>query len=786
MVNKKRVSSILILALLITSLFSGFAFAADNDDWVVAKEIDIKADAHIQKDADKSFAGKGEIEFGTTGDSKRLEKIAVKLEGDVPEDMAIEYMAHVQKDDDTPWTKGPNPVGTDGQSKRLEGVAFKLVDKDGKLYPGYTVEYQVHMETYGWGISADENDRNNDGKINDNFTKWAADGEYAGTRQKSKRIEAVRLRIRREDELKVTSVNAINSKTIKVKFNKKLSNVLASNFTVSKKNDPYALKVIDKVETDGNVVTITLIEKLDANKEYVLKAKNVKAIDGTVLEEESINEFLYKEVEAASISFVKTTVAIGDTIKVVIKDAEGNDITANYSKEDLDVQSSNSTIVDQDLKALTKGAVIVNVKIKDTEIETGNTIIDVKESLAVLTSIGKWTLSGGSYENPVTSLFEKESKSILAEALDQNGKRLNTVTFSYRSLTPTVAVVDSTTGVITPVSSGVATILITGTDGSKTVNKTIQVVVKPNAKASTLQLNTNAIKLVKGSAVAQELKIEVLDQYGDVMEVNDTLKYKINKDNIVNGLVANQEQELNFTDGKASLALHAGTTVGTATMTITYGNLTKTIPVSLVEQASFAGYLYEVDATKLDLIAKDDPEYKDLKQGEDSATIRVYTKDANGNKISELSYNDFELVEANDKADSAVKVEGATVVAQNTGDEVVTIKVGDVVIGRVNFKVVDSTRKLKNVLQLRNAITVSKDTSILDSELFGTDKDGNAFVGYDQYGDKIKINANSDVQVFTSNSSIIDTNLTFRGSTGTVDLTLKIGDQIFSITVKVN
>ncbi|WP_129724114.1 hypothetical protein [Xylanivirga thermophila] len=216
MVNKKRVSKVLVFVLLIGTLLSSVAFAADTKDYVIDKDIKISTKAHIQSFGDREFEtdDKGVLEFGTTGKAKRLEEFALKLEG-APKDMAIEYRVHGQSYGDMPaeadkWIRGDKEIGSRGKAKRIEGIQIRLVNTEtGKAYEGYSVEYQVHMQSFGWGVNK-----------TDKGDVWAKDGEFAGTKGLSKRLEAVRVRIKKEDELKVKSVSAITSKSLKVEFNR--------------------------------------------------------------------------------------------------------------------------------------------------------------------------------------------------------------------------------------------------------------------------------------------------------------------------------------------------------------------------------------------------------------------------------------------------------------------------------------------------------------------------------------------------------------------------------------
>ena len=62
-------------------------------------------------------------------------------------------------------------AGTSGRSLRVEALEIKLQNMS-----NYTVEYQVHVQDYGW-------------------SGWYIDGETAGTVGQGKRIEAIRIRI---------------------------------------------------------------------------------------------------------------------------------------------------------------------------------------------------------------------------------------------------------------------------------------------------------------------------------------------------------------------------------------------------------------------------------------------------------------------------------------------------------------------------------------------------------------------------------------------------------------
>ena len=123
---------------------------------------------------------------GTSGESKRLEAINIRLTGEHAEEYDIYYCVHVQTYGWLGWAKNGEMAGTSGCSKRLEGICIRI-QKKGETAPGAmgsrtipavyaSIEYQTHVQTYGW-------------------QGYAADGAVSGTTGESKRLEAIRIRL---------------------------------------------------------------------------------------------------------------------------------------------------------------------------------------------------------------------------------------------------------------------------------------------------------------------------------------------------------------------------------------------------------------------------------------------------------------------------------------------------------------------------------------------------------------------------------------------------------------
>ena len=124
---------------------------------------------HVQTYGWQSFVADGAT-AGTTGKSKRLESIVLKLQNK-PMAGDIQYKTHVQTYGWQNWVNGGQQSGTTGKAKRLEAIQIKLT---GDIANQYDIYYRVHAQTYGW-------------------LGWTKNGESAGTEGLSKRLEAIQV-----------------------------------------------------------------------------------------------------------------------------------------------------------------------------------------------------------------------------------------------------------------------------------------------------------------------------------------------------------------------------------------------------------------------------------------------------------------------------------------------------------------------------------------------------------------------------------------------------------------
>ena len=106
---------------------------------------------------------------GTTGESKRLEGINIKLPAGT--NGGIAYSVHAQ---DYGWMREVSNGalgGTTGKGKRLEAIKIRLT---GEVANKFDVCYRVHAQDYGW-------------------LNWVRNGQLGGTTGKSKRLEAIQI-----------------------------------------------------------------------------------------------------------------------------------------------------------------------------------------------------------------------------------------------------------------------------------------------------------------------------------------------------------------------------------------------------------------------------------------------------------------------------------------------------------------------------------------------------------------------------------------------------------------
>ncbi|MBR3316504.1 MAG: InlB B-repeat-containing protein [Atopobiaceae bacterium] len=128
------------------------------------------ATGHLQGTGDTAYGASAKF-YGTTGRSKRLEALRLKLSG-APYAGSIQYRSHLQgRGWESKWASDGAMSGTVAQSRRIEAVQVRLTSEMAKHYDVY---YRVHVQGAGW-------------------MAWAKNGASAGTEGQSRRAEAVQV-----------------------------------------------------------------------------------------------------------------------------------------------------------------------------------------------------------------------------------------------------------------------------------------------------------------------------------------------------------------------------------------------------------------------------------------------------------------------------------------------------------------------------------------------------------------------------------------------------------------
>ena len=121
---------------------------------------------------------------GTTGMSRRVEAIQIKLTGDISKYFDIYYRTHVQNFGWLGWAKNGESSGTEGRSIRIEAIQIKLVLKSDPAPSGIETEfinvpmirYRSHVQDIGW-------------------MGYSKNGQLSGTTGQAKRVEAMNINL---------------------------------------------------------------------------------------------------------------------------------------------------------------------------------------------------------------------------------------------------------------------------------------------------------------------------------------------------------------------------------------------------------------------------------------------------------------------------------------------------------------------------------------------------------------------------------------------------------------
>ena len=417
-------------------------------------------------------------------------------------------------------------------------------------------------------------------------------------------------------------------------------------------------------------------------------------------------------------------------------------------------------------------------------------------------------------------LYLKDDKFYLrAEFLDQDGKQFiinddtlvspSQVGVSYRSATPLIAMIHEGTGKITPIKVGTAQFVVTFKEGTKKISKTFAVSVKANPVPTKLEILTNDSSLVIGSGIDKDFYVIVYDQYDNVYVGEPaTMTAKINKNGVANNLNKTTSLTNSVTSGMAAFTVEplADGNAETGVITFEYGTLKATYSLKSVKKATFKKYVAVANSLTIDMHDRDLTDERYV--GPTEAVVEVFAQDVNGNYIRRVPFDDstapeeyaeLELVPVVPAINTALEYDASD------SDTLNPIKVGKqkakvhvkgnvvdpIVIDTIEFTVVDSIERLTTVKQTVDSVKAGT-TDQLKARLLsihdGTRFVPAAFLGYNQYGDRIDIEDSDVTKVWSSNPSVVpnsDAGNIGIGEDGTANVTLRIAGKDFNIDVNV-
>ncbi len=568
-----------------------------------------------------------------------------------------------------------------------------------------------------------------------------------------------------QEKPEITSITTTDSKTIVIGFNQEISttDTTASNFSIVSEYN--SLQTIEKVTVSDSKVTIKLYNSLDSSS-YNVTIKDVKSAKNSLTADTITKSITYTKQSPASIEIISDTVKVGEQIKYIIKDSLGNDITQNYTITDLEIGSSDESIVTTGLDTLATGTdVVISIKIKQTNIEIKNKLINVVTTTTTPETISDISLGG--WGTNTLSLFKSQVESYFSCSVkDNNGVTIATFVngaasdnskFEFTSLNPTILGVENNSGKAYAISKGTASVVIKATINNKIIQKTVQIVIKDDPYLSSIKVAKSIVKVVKDSGVISDLGIELIDQYGSTYTGQATVVFSINdqsKFNVSDGYGdISSNSIIKIADGKATLSIteKEGATIGNATINIASNGRSTNATLSLVSAGKFAKYQVVISNKTLDINTSIDglPVGKTI--GEKTTSVEVYKLDSNGNYMGYAS--NVSLVDSNTVSTSPVTVmsyndHSGAITAENVGIETVTVYVGSAAIETIPITVVNSKPVITKINQIRTEINVKTGDTI--NFVGGISP---IFTALDQYGQYIDINVYE--LIMSSNTSAV-------------------------------
>ncbi|WP_050738836.1 hypothetical protein [Acetobacterium bakii] len=745
----------------------------------------------------------GADQFGTTGESKRIEGLNIELTGNVPAGATIQYKVHIQDQGDSAWITGPNFAGTVGLSRQIEAIYIKLVDADGNALPGYSVSYMGHIQDYG-------------------NSAWVSDGARCGTQGEFKRIEAISIKIVKTTDLTAYNValgaaeevvaadytaasyaaleKAVNDNVVtaadtqaevdaatKAITDAQAQLVKVTNVTAVTAINPTTATVQfsnQVVGLDKSAITVT---NEDGNKQYIKSVELAK--DGLSAAVTFYNAFVDETTYNMSIAFLtnKATgsfdyvvgeVAVIKASSATINPAEAYELEYTVLTDTgIDVTDTTAVVFQQSTNNIVNAAGVIpigalaNGHSVFVEIVAGDIKSDrikITANSGEATEFSAYTVTAAAvgdldawnaddFEADTDIAIGQNGLMLDALFLDQYGAQVaNLNEITYESLDPELLIVDVTTGKLTPRKVGTADIKVENGDITQVV--TIEVVAAPEFDGFEFQDPTQddaaitALNINPAVDVSADVNVQLLDQYEEAIDpaTEETLTVTVTGDSVESNVTGDEDT----TAGVLALELTAvdGET-GTTTIKVESedGTIVKSLVVSIVESGDVENYKLEgLDNIDLFVNAEDDTIIN-------NTSLNVFPVDANGVKTGPAVAATWAIEDqdgANDETATGAAVnlgiqntQAATeLVVTETGTYTLTAKVGTLEVVNTTFQVVD-TEAAYEINQIDDELTIDGYTT-----LFAAMQNA---IEVTQDGEAVNVTAGDTFSVVSANTTVI-------------------------------
>lgn len=404
--------------------------------------------------------------------------------------------------------------------------------------------------------------------------------------------------------------------------------------------------------------------------------------------------------EATTIELAAQSIKAEQAVAYKVLDENGLDVTSRYEVEvqtDNDIFTTSKGSVTVDRGATGSSFVKFAIKNDAGKVIASSNQVKITVATAKATSVADyWSLTSNSdtlltksvygattYKQDSSINLDSPAQYLNVSVFDQFGDDNSTsVDVTYESLDTDVAVVDKNTGKVTARSEGVVPVRVTLTDTVQDkviATEVIELTVAAKAKLTGVELSENAVSLTTTSGVdTEDVTFKVLDQFGDEFTLStETVKVESSKDSVATATLNGDKVEI------------TAQSKGTATITLTVGNVKKEITVNVVEAGDTVDY--EVTGFKSELLYEDVVATENVE--EDLFELVVKGVDENSVATDILTFGEY-TVEVTDKnGDPVVQSSGEFDVADYKGEEgpfTVTVLVGSLPVFTGEFKVTDN------------------------------------------------------------------------------------------------